>query len=665
MRLAPRAGAPRSSRIAPAARIASTRDGFDEQYRHSIQDPNAFWLREAEEGLQLQWQSPPREAVRDGSWFPGGCLNACHNALDRHVAAGGGARIAFYVEPNDETGGEHEVTYAQLHDRVCRIASYLSSRGVGVGDRVLIFIPSCVDAPAAMLACARIGAVHVSISCGYAAPALAKRIAELRPKAAFTAPATRRGAAVVPIKAVLDSALGLSGFDIPLVLVSDHCRTLGRPDMCEELVPWTRDRDVWLDEAAATQAASCPLAWVDAAHPLFMLFTSGGTGAPKPVVHSTAGYLVYAASSLKHSYGINSYDTLLATGDMAWLFGHTCAVYGPLLLGVSSVLYEGSPLGGPSYPDPGRLWRIVDRLRVSILLTQPAVLRRLARHGDAPVRAASRASLRVLGSAGGTLSLANWSWLAGEAGGWKLPVVDSYWATESAGPLLAAPLAVPGGPASARPLLRPCLGVRPVLLDESAAELAGAAVGDLCFAPASWPGAAQALPAARGLWASGDAARRDASGGFALLGRSDDVLLVGGQLIAAAEVEAALASHPLCLEAAAVARPRSAGGGIYCFVSLVEDAEPGEGLSRELRRCVREAVGPEAEPAALQFAPQGLPRSRSGALMRRLLRRVACGDEVGALDEDLSTCKDPWALPPLFEGWRALRARGDAPAETK
>jgi len=580
------------------------------------------------------------------------------------VAAGAGGRVALHWEGNDE--GECEaVTYTQLLERVCQLANYLHSCGVGVGDRVLVYLPMRCELPIAMLACARLGAIH-SVVCacpptrggatpslltlrrtlavgGFSAEAVAQRIIDCRPKVVITGSAVKRGAKPILLKSVVDAALvaaAKEGVTVPRVLVAGNEAALSRA-----ATPWTQGRDEWWDEAVGGLPQTAPVAWVDAEHPLFMLYTSGSTGTPKGVVHSSGGFMVYSATTFKHAFDYRSSDVYFCTADCGWITGHSYLTYGPMLMGATQILFEGVP----TFPDAGRLWRTVDKYAVSLFYTAPTAIRSLERLGDSWLEGSSRASLRVLGSVGEPINPAAWEWYFAKVGGGRCPITDTWWQTETGGHMIMPlPGSVPQKPGSAA---LPFFGVVPALLDaQSGAELSGEAEGVLCI-KAAWPGAARTIygDAQRfeevyykpfpGYYFTSDGARRDKDGYYWITGRVDDVINVSGHRIGTAEVESALVLHSLCAEAAVVGYDHPVKGqGIYAYVSLMEGTEPSEELRKALVGEVRSNIGAFAAPDIIHWAP-ALPKTRSGKIMRRILRKIAANeiDQLG----DTSTLADP------------------------
>ena len=619
--------------------------GYRDMYRRSLEDPEAFW---AEHAGRLDWSTPPtrikntsfaRDAVSI-EWFADGALNVAANCVDRH-AARTPDRTAILWE-GDDPAESKAVSYAELRAEVCRMANVLMLRGVGRGDRVTIYMPMIPEAAYAMLACARIGAIHSVVFGGFSPDALADRIRDCDSTLVVTADEGVRGGRTVPLKANTDDALTRCP-NVSSVLVVR--RTGGA-------VPWQAGRDVWWHEAREEASDDCEAPAMSAEDPLFILYTSGSTGKPKGVLHTSGGYLLYAAMTHRYVFDCREDDIYWCTADVGWVTGHSYIVYGPLANGATTLMFEGVP----NYPDSSRFWRVVDKHRVSIFYTAPTAIRALMREGDAPVAATSRASLRVLGSVGEPINPEAWLWYYNVVGDGRCPIVDTWWQTETGG-IMITPL--PGAtalkPGSAT---RPFFGVRPVLVDGDGAVLEGEATGNLCIAD-SWPGQMRTVYGDHrrfvetyfstfdGLYFSGDGCRRDADGYYWITGRVDDVINVSGHRLGTAEVESALVAHRDVAEAAVVGYPHEIKGqGIYAYVTLVAGVEGDEPLRRELVQWVRKEIGPIANPDLLQWAP-GLPKTRSGKIMRRILRKIAAGehDELG----DTSTLADPGVVDSLVE----------------
>ena len=619
--------------------------GYEEMYRRSIGDPDGFWAGHAK---HLDWITPPTE-IRDASfardsvsikWFADGALNVAANCVDRH-AARTPDRTAILWE-GDDPAESKAISYAELRAEVCRMANVLKARGVGKGDRVTIYMPMIPEAAYAMLACARIGAIHSVVFGGFSPDALADRILDCDSRLVVTADEGVRGGRAIPLKANTDKALARCPGVASVLVVR---RTGGE-------VEWREGRDVWWHEARAEASDDCPAPAMGAEDPLFILYTSGSTGKPKGVLHTSGGYLLYAAMTHRYVFNCRDDDIYWCTADVGWVTGHSYIVYGPLANGATTLMFEGVP----TWPDASRFWRVVDKHKVSIFYTAPTAIRALMREGAAPVAATSRASLRVLGSVGEPINPEAWLWYHETVGEGRCPIVDTWWQTETGGimiaPLPGATLLKPGS------ATRPFFGIRPVLVDSDGAVLEGEATGVLCIAD-SWPGQMRTVygdhrrfvetyfSAFDGLYFTGDGCRRDADGYYWITGRVDDVINVSGHRMGTAEVESALVAHRDVAEAAVVGYPHDVKGqGIYAYVTLVAGAEGGEELRRELVRWVRKEIGPIASPDLIQWAP-GLPKTRSGKIMRRILRKIAAG-EHGDLG-DTSTLADPAVVGELVE----------------
>jgi len=644
--------------------LVKSRAEYDAMYKRSVEDPVGFWSDQAK---QFHWETPwPATGafssnldVRKGpikhEWFKGGRTNVCYNAVDRHVVAGHGDRAALLWEGND-VGQQASMTFAQLQAAVSRLANYLKSQGVGKGDTVVIYLPMLLDLPVAMLACARLGAIHSVVFGGFSAEALAQRIADSKPKVVITTTGVKRGAKAIGLKNIADDALKMAlepsngGVSVPRVLVVNNTNA-----MAADQAPWTPGRDVWWHEVEGQQSNTCPVEWVDAEHPLFMLYTSGSTGKPKGVVHSSGGYMVYAATTFKYVFDYQGPgDIFWCTADCGWITGHSYLTYGPLLCGATQVVFEGVP----THPDSGRFWQVVDKYAVSLFYTAPTAIRSLERLGDSWVQAASRKSLRVLGSVGEPINPGAWEWYHHVVGDRRCPIVDTWWQTETGGhmitPLPGAHMLKPGAAGL------PFFGVQPTLVDpQTGVELPQGQPGEgvLCIR-ASWPGAARTLFGDHerfqtvyyapypGLYFTSDGARRDEDGYYWITGRVDDVINVSGHRIGTAEVESALVSHPACAEAAVVGYDHPVKGqGIYAFVSLMNEVEYSEPLRKDLITAVRSTIGAFAAPDVIHWAP-ALPKTRSGKIMRRILRKIAANelDQLG----DTSTLADPGAVDVLI-----------------
>ncbi len=617
---------------------------YREMYRRSVDDPEGFW---GEQGKCISWIKP-YTSVKDTSfegdisirWYADGTLNACANCVDRHLESRGG-QTAIIWEGDDPADHKH-ITYHELHREVCKFANVLKARGVKKGDRVTIYMPMIPEAAYAMLACTRIGAVHSVVFGGFSPDSLAGRITDCASTCVITADEGVRGGRKVPLKANTDAAIAQCQGVATCIVVK---RTGGAID-------WVEGRDVWYHEAMAAAGEDCEPEVMNAEDPLFILYTSGSTGKPKGVLHTTGGYMVYAAMTHKYVFDYHDGDIYWCTADVGWVTGHSYIVYGPLANGAITLMFEGVP----NYPDTSRFWQVVDKHKVNIFYTAPTAIRALMQGGDAPVKATSRASLRLLGTVGEPINPEAWRWYHQVVGDGRCPIVDTWWQTETGG-ILITPL--PGAtalkPGSAT---RPFFGITPVLVHQDGAPIEGEGVGNLCIAD-SWPGQMRTLYGdhARfketyfsqfpGKYFTGDGCRRDADGYYWITGRVDDVINVSGHRLGTAEVESALVAHHQVSEAAVVGYPHDIKGqGIYCYVTLMAGVEPSDDLRDELVQCVRKEIGPFATPDRLQWAP-GLPKTRSGKIMRRILRKIA-EDDYGNLG-DTSTLADPAVVENLVE----------------
>ncbi len=622
---------------------------YDRMYAQSISAPDAFW---AEQAKRIDWFTPPTKIGNWSfdpvsiKWYEDGVLNLCHNAVDRHVVAGKGDAIAFIFEPDDPAKDARRVSYSELLAEVKRMAGALKTLGVGKGDRVTIYMPMCVEGAVAMLACARIGAVHSVVFGGFSPEAIAGRIQDCGSRFVICADTALRGGKSVPLKANIDAALTkVDGVDA--VLVVQHT---------SEPVAMQAGRDHWYHDFAASD--DCPCEPMNAEDPLFILYTSGSTGSPKGVLHTVGGYSVWTASTFHYVFDYRPGEVFFCSADIGWVTGHSYVVYGPLQNGGTSLIFEGIP----SYPDSGRFWDIIDRHQVNIFYTAPTALRALMRDGDAPVLARSRKSLRLLGTVGEPINPEAWRWYHATVGEGKLPIVDTWWQTETGGVMITT---LPGAhgmkPGSAG---RPFFGIQPQLVDNEGVVLAdehigGATSGNLCITH-SWPGQARTVygdhdrfvqtyfSTYKGKYFTGDGCRRDEDGYYWITGRVDDVINVSGHRMGTAEVESALVLHDKVAEAAVVGFPHDIKGqGIYCYVTLNVGEEPSDELHAELRQQVRVEIGPIASPDHIHFTT-ALPKTRSGKIMRRILRKIAEND-FGALG-DTSTLADPNVVDALIEG---------------
>ncbi|HEY7775147.1 MAG TPA: acetate--CoA ligase [Kineobactrum sp.] len=605
-------------------------------YQRSIADPQGFWADMANEFLS--WDAP-WETVFEGDfskgearWFGGGKLNVSYNCIDRHLPARAN-QTALIWEGDNPADSEH-ISYAQLHQRVCRLANALRARGVGKGDRVCIYMPMIPEAAYAMLACARIGAIHSVVFGGFSPTAIADRILDADCRTVITADEGRRGGKIVPLKSNVDTALA-SCPDVHTCLV---VRVTGAEQA------WQEGRDLWYHEATAHAASDCPPELMDAEDPLFILYTSGSTGKPKGVLHTTGGYLLQAAMTFKYTFDYRDGEVFWCTADVGWVTGHTYILYGPLANGATSLIFEGVP----TWPDAGRCWEIVDKHQVNTFYTAPTAIRALHAVGDEPVKRSSRASLRLLGSVGEPINPEAWEWYYQVVGDSRCPIVDTWWQTET-GAQMITPL--PGAtdlkPGAAS---MPMFGVQLALLNEEGAEIEGAGAGYLVI-KSSWPSQIRTIYGDHqrmvetyfshypGYYFTGDGASRDKDGYYWITGRVDDVLNISGHRMGTAEIESALVLHKDIAEAAVVGYPHDIKGqGIYCFVTPMNGVEPSDTLRTELVKLCTAEIGAIAKPDIIQWAP-GLPKTRSGKIMRRILRKIA-ENEVSNLG-DTSTLADP------------------------
>ena len=618
--------------------------GYRAMYRQSVDDPEAFW---GEHGKRIDWFKP-YTIVENASydprnvsikWFEDGVTNVAYNCIDRHLAKRAD-QTAIIWEGDDPSRSAH-ITYAELFERVCRFANVLKAQGVKKGDRVTIYMPMIPEAAYAMLACARIGAVHSIVFGGFSPDALAGRIQDAKSDVIITADEGLRGGRKVPLKANVDAAADKAG-SVKRVITVRH--TGGKID-------WKPERDVWLHEVMATVSAECPPEPMNAEDPLFILYTSGSTGAPKGVLHTTGGYLVFVSMTHQYVFDYHEGDIYWCTADVGWVTGHSYIVYGPLANGATTLMFEGIP----NYPTISRFWEVIDKHKVNIFYTAPTAIRSLMGAGEAPVKTTSRASLRLLGSVGEPINPEAWEWYHRVVGDERCPIVDTWWQTETGG-ILITPL--PGAtalkPGSAT---RPFFGVMPQIVNAEGEVLEGACEGNLAIA-ASWPGQARTVygdhdrfvktyfAAYPGKYFTGDGCRRDVDGYYWITGRVDDVINVSGHRMGTVEVESALVAHEKVSEAAVVGYPHDIKGqGIYAYVTLMAGVEPSETLLKELVVWVRKEIGPIASPDLIQFSP-GLPKTRSGKIMRRLLRELAT---TGDVKGDMTTLEDFSVLAKLKE----------------
>ena len=620
-------------------------DRYAEMYRRSIEEPDTFWREQA---LRLDWiepfsvvkQTSFQEADFGIAWYPDGTLNLSANCLDRHLAERGDT-VAILWEGDDLATPERRITYRQLHEQVCRLANLLKSRGVRKGDRVTIYLPMVPEAAVAMLACCRIGAIHSIVFAGFSPEALAGRIQDCDSRVVLTADEGLRGGKRVPLKANVDAALRHASHVETVIVLAHTGAEVSRVE----------GRDIDWAQGAAEQSTECAPEPMGAEDPLFILYTSGSTGKPKGVLHTTGGYGVWAAMTHEYVFDYRPGQVYWCAADVGWVTGHTYVVYGPLMNGGTTVMFEGVP----NYPDASRFWQVVDKFQVEIFYGAPTALRALMREGDDWVAKTSRKSLRLLGSVGEPINPEAWEWYYRVVGEERCPIVDTWWQTETGGAMITPlPGATPLKPGSAS---KPMFGVQPVLLDAEGKVLEGATEGSLVIAD-SWPGQMRTVwgdherffqtyfTTYPGYYFSGDGCRRDEDGYYWITGRIDDVINVSGHRMGTAEIESALVAHSKVAEAAVVGMPHAIKGqGIYAYVTTNAEVEPDAALRAELVKWVRSEIGPIAAPDVIQFAP-ALPKTRSGKIMRRILRKIAEND-TGNLG-DTSTLADPGVVDHLL-----------------
>ena len=636
---------PVPARLAKTAHIDNAT--YERMYRQSVTDPDGFW---GEHGKRIDWFKPYTKVKNTKftgkvpvKWFEDGLTNVSYNCTDRHLEKRGD-QVAIIWE-GDNPYDDKKITYRELHEHVCKLANVLKDNGVKKGDRVTIYLPMIPEAAYAMLACARIGAIHSIVFGGFSPDALAGRLVDCESTFVITADEGLRGGKRVPLKNNVDHAIDLAAKQFVMVeKVLCIRRTGGQTG-------WAHHRDIWYHEAMHKASADCPPAKMKAEDPLFILYTSGSTGKPKGVLHTTGGYLVYASMTHEYVFDYKDGDVYWCTADVGWVTGHSYIVYGPLANGATTLMFEGVP----TYPDAGRFWEVVDKHKVNIFYTAPTAIRSLMGAGDEHVKNWSRQSLRILGSVGEPINPEAWEWYHRVVGDSRCPIVDTWWQTETGG-IMITPL--PGAtklkPGSAT---RPFFGIQPELVDAEGRIIEGAADGNLCIAD-SWPGQARSVygdhdryvqtyfSTYKGKYFTGDGCRRDEDGYYWITGRVDDVINVSGHRMGTAEVESALVSHETVSEAAVVGYPHDLKGqGIYCYVTLMDGVAGDDDLRKKLVAHVRHEIGPIASPDKIQFAP-GLPKTRSGKIMRRILRKIA-EDDFGSLG-DTSTLADPTVVDDLI-----------------
>ena len=617
---------------------------YQSMYKRSVEDPEGFW---GDVGKRVDWIKPYSK-VKNVSYGPGdvsikwyedGTLNVCVNCVDRHLQTRGD-QVAIIWEGDDPTV-DQQITYRQLYEKVCKFANVLKANGVKKGDRVTIYLPMIPEAAYAMLACARIGAVHSVVFGGFSPDSLAGRIEDATSKFIITADEGVRGGRPIPLKKNTDDALGKVGKGDEKVLVVKH--TGGE-------IAWKPERDIWLHEAQENVSADCPPEEMSAEDPLFILYTSGSTGKPKGVLHTSGGYLVYASMTHQYVFDYHDGDIYWCTADVGWVTGHSYILYGPLANGATTLMFEGVP----NYPTASRFWHVVDKWSVNTFYTAPTAIRALMGAGDDFVKRTSRASLRLLGSVGEPINPEAWEWYNHVVGDTRCPIVDTWWQTETGGILITPlPGATKTKPGSAT---LPFFGIKPALVDEKGTTIEGAGAGNLVILD-SWPGQMRTVYGDHerfvqtyfstypGTYFTGDGCRRDEDGYYWITGRVDDVINVSGHRLGTAEVESALVAHPKVAEAAVVGAPHDLKGqGIYCYVTLIQGNQPSDDLKKELVATVRRIIGPTASPDWIQFSP-GLPKTRSGKIMRRILRKIA-EDDFSNLG-DTSTLAEPAVVEDL------------------
>lgn len=626
-----------------------TAQQYQDMYTHSLNDPEGFWRDMAK---RISWFQEPT-IIKNTSfhspvsikWYEDGILNAAYNCIDRHLPARADQVALIWEGDNPEH--TQKITYSHLKDEVCQLANALKSRGVQKGDCVTIYMPMVPEAVYAMLACARIGAIHSVVFGGFSPDSLRDRILDCDSKVVITADEGLRGGKTVPLKRNTDVALE-SCPDVSTVLV---LRRTGGP------VAWQKGRDVWWHELVAAQSTDCPCEPMNAEDPLFILYTSGSTGKPKGVLHTTGGYMVWTSLTHEVVFDYHEGEVYWCTADVGWVTGHSYIVYGPLANGATSLIFEGIP----TYPDFSRFWQVIDKHKVNIFYTAPTAIRSLLREGDAWVKKTSRASLRILGSVGEPINHEAWMWYHEVVGDKRCPIVDTWWQTETGGHMITPiPGAIPTKPGSAT---KPFFGVKPVIVDGEGKPMDGACEGNLCISDA-WPGMMRTVfrdhdrfeqtyfSTFKGMYFTGDGCRRDEDGYYWITGRVDDVINVSGHRFGTAEIENAINESTAVAESAVVGYPHDLKGqGIYAYVILNAGETPGDEIKRDIIQTVRRIIGPIASPDVIHFTP-GLPKTRSGKIMRRILRKIAA-NELETLG-DTSTLADPAIVQELING-RAVK----------
>ncbi|KAJ8305858.1 hypothetical protein KUTeg_016403 [Tegillarca granosa] len=668
---------PPIERIQKEAHISSFKQ-YEDMYKQSIEDPESFWKEIAK---QFYWKSEPTGKFFDYNfdsrkgpifikWMEGATTNICYNALDRNIDRGLGSKIAFHWEGNNPEDGGH-ITFNKLYEQVCKFSNVLKSMGLKKGDRVAIYMPMIIELVVALLACARIGVIHSIVFAGFSSESLAERILDASCRAIITSDGVWRGNKLLNLKHIVDEAIIICekrGHKVERCIVVRHlspsdeiitedgdgdCTTeppAKRPSR-QLKIQWS-DRDSWWHKLMELQDAVCEPEWMDAEDPLFMLYTSGSTGKPKGVLHTVAGYMLYSATTFKYVFDYQPDDIYWCTADVGWITGHTYVCYGPLNNGATGIIFEGVPF----YPDAGRFWQIVDKYKVTKFYTAPTAIRALMKFGDDFVTRHKRTSLKILGTVGEPINPEAWLWYYNVVGNKRCAVVDTFWQTETGGhvitPLPGATVTKPGSATF------PFFGIVPALLDEEGKEITEAGKEGYLVFKQPWPGIMRTVfgnherfettyfKKFHGYYCTGDGAKKDADGYIWVTGRIDDMVNVSGHLLSTAEIESALVEHAAVSEAAVVSHPHKIKGECtYCFVTLKEGFSFSKDLSVELKNKVREKIGPFAQPDFVQEAP-GLPKTRSGKIMRRILRKIAVGDkEVG----DISTLADETVIDKLFQ----------------